>query len=72
MLIVGFVVYGIGGRVDDGFDVRMYVRRWITSAGDRLTVATTCVSASRTGRPNRYNVGAGREAASSRPWCFKQ
>ena len=40
MLIVGFLVYGVGGGLTMGFDVRMYVRRWITSAGDRLTVAT--------------------------------
>src|SRR5262245_59328763 len=40
MLIVGFLVYGTGAALTMGYDVRMYIRRWIASAGERLTFAT--------------------------------
>ena len=40
MLIAGFVVYGVGGALTMGYDVRMYVRRWTMGAGVRLSVAT--------------------------------
>ena len=41
MLIVGFLVYGVGAGLTMAFDVRMYVRRWrLNGAGVRLTLAT--------------------------------
>jgi hypothetical protein len=40
MLMAGCVVYGIGGALTMGYDVRMYIRRWTTAAGVRLTFAT--------------------------------
>ena len=40
LLIVGSVVYGLGAGLTMGYDVRMYVRRWLTSGGGRLSFAT--------------------------------
>jgi hypothetical protein len=41
MLIVGFLVYGIGAGLTMAFDVRMYLRRWrLRAASVRLTLAT--------------------------------
>lgn len=40
ILIVGFVVYGVGSVLTMAFDVRMYVRRWLSAAGTRLSFAT--------------------------------
>jgi hypothetical protein len=41
MLIVGFLVYGLGAGLTMAFDVRMYVRRWrLRTAGMQLTLAT--------------------------------
>jgi hypothetical protein len=41
MLIVGFLVYGVGAGLTLAFDVRMYIRRWrLKAVGLYLTLAT--------------------------------
>lgn len=41
MLIVGFLVYGVGAALTLAVDVRMYLRRWrLHAAGVRLSLAT--------------------------------
>jgi hypothetical protein len=52
MLIVGFVVYGVGAGLTVAFDVRMYVRRWrLNAGGDRLTLATGLLDSHRRRHP---------------------
>jgi hypothetical protein len=57
VLIVGFLVYGLGAGLTLTFDVRMYIRRWKLRKAEQLTLAAGLVDSQQRRHPTAaWNV----------------